>query len=84
MSAGVRHLVALHDHAVGIDQIADSLGIVGELVARIPENLVGRADGLVGVGQQRERKLVRLLERQVVLRGVEGDAQDVTAGFVES
>ncbi len=83
MPAGVRHLVALHDHSVGIDQVADPLGVVGELVVGIAQNLIGGADRFVGVRKQGKRESVGLGERTIVLGCVEGDPENVTAGLLE-
>ena len=71
MSSRVAHLVGLDDDSFRVDQIADSLGEVCELVVGVSEYLVLGADRLVGIGQQRKGQILGLFEGEIVLRGIE-------------
>ena len=75
MAGGVGDVVGLGDRSVGSDQVAVPLREVGELVVRIPQDLVGRSGGLVRVGQEAEREVELLGEGLVVGRNVERDAE---------
>ncbi len=84
MASGVVNLVRLGDDTFGVDQVADSLGEVGERFVGSPLSAVGGANRAVSVGQQRERQISILMECVVVFRAVEGDAEDFGADFEES
>ena len=81
MPGRVGDFVGLDDDAVGIDQVADPLRIVGELVVGFTEYLVLGADRLVGVGEQQVGKVLGFGELPILLRSVERDPQDDTVGF---
>lgn len=81
MAAWVGYVIYLDDDPFGVDQEADSLRKIGELLRRVAENFVAATDALVGIAQKRKRKVARGLERQIVGRGVERNADDRTVGL---
>ena len=83
MTSRVGHLVGLDDLSSRIDQVADPIGIVGELVIGVAQHLIGRTDVLVEIGQELEREAMLLPERLVVGGGVEGDSEYGAVGVGE-
>jgi len=51
MTSGICHVVHFFDRSVWVDQKADSLGEVGELLARVAKYLVSAANAFVGVAK---------------------------------
>jgi hypothetical protein len=70
----------LLDLAVGADHIGDALGVP---ILRRLAGTVGEPDPVVDVAEQPEGVLELLGERAVLLRRVEGDAQDLDALLFE-
>ncbi len=69
-------LVAPVDHAIGIDQITVAHGVLGVLVVRCASDFVVRSDRAIRVAQQTEREVLRFGKRKVLVRSVEGSAED--------
>ena len=72
----------LQDRAVGPDEVRDPSRDprFGELLARGPHGVVGRANRFPGVGEQGEGEVLGLGEGLLVFDRVERDADDVRAG----
>jgi len=83
MSGDVPHLVHLGDHAVGVDQVRDTLGEVRIRLALPSLDAVRTPDGTVDVAQQREVEALLLRELEVLRGGVEARAEDLGAGLGE-
>ena len=67
----IRDFVSVDDEPVRVDQVADALRVIGELVIGITEDLVDDSDLFVGVRQKWIGERLGFLEGQVLLRGVE-------------
>jgi hypothetical protein len=78
----VGDLIALGDHAIGPDEVAVALREADLFRAGVA-HLVGDADLLGEVGQQPEREVELVAEREVRIRRVEGDAEDLAAEAFE-
>jgi hypothetical protein len=83
MSGDVTDPIRLADHSVGVDQVRAALGPVRVGLVGMPLRLVRLADLPVDVGQDPEREAVLRGERQVLLRGVEGRADELRADPLE-
>jgi hypothetical protein len=73
-------VVGLRDDTIGPDQIREAFRKARVLVVGFANHLVGGADTLVDVGQQRVREFLGVSERLVVFRGIERCAENTAVG----
>lgn len=71
------------DRALGIDHVGDAPRIVDVGVVGRPLRVVLLPGDVLGVGEQQEREVVGVGERQVLLGSVERDAEDRRAQVFE-
>ena len=76
MGARVGDLVDLRDHASGIDEERDALGVVRVLLVRALLDAIEPSDGSIDVAQQRVAEAVFVCERPVFFLRVEARAED--------
>ena len=69
-------LVAPVDQAIGIDEVTVAHRELGVLVVRCASDFVLRSDRAIRVTQQTEREVLRFGKRKVLVRSVEGSAED--------
>ena len=76
MARNIGHLVATMDPTIGIDEVAVAHRVLGILLVGSTSDFVRGPDGTVHIAQQTEREVLRFGEREVLLRCVEGCAED--------
>jgi len=81
--AGVGDFVDLGDRPRGIDEERDALRVERIRLVRLALDVVGAADAMIGVAQQREAELFVRGEDVVVGGCVEGCSDDRCAEFLE-
>jgi hypothetical protein len=84
MGRDIGYLVAPVDQTIGIDQITVAHGEFGVLVVRCASYFVLRSDRAIRVAQQTKWEVLRFGKRQVLVRPVEGSAEDDGIELIES
>lgn len=84
MARHVGDVVATMDATFGVDQVAVSARKVRKLVCGVARDLVVRGHPSIEIAEQRERELLRLGERTVLLDRVVGGSEDDDVEFFEA
>jgi len=84
MVGDVGDVVGTVDQSLRVDEIAVAARERGELVIRVPRDLVGGTDRVVEIAQQPERELLCSSKREVFSWSVERRPEDGCAEFGES